>query len=116
MNELIRRVDGLLHLWSGAVVLGIDWALFSGVLLSAGAALPLSIPVGAGTAFAVYSIQRRKTRDGRLAALVKALVCGALVAVPAPIFGTLIGAFVASVSGLSSMLDRGDKRPDDPPS
>ena len=57
------------------------------------------------TAAATYNIQKRLNGDSKGVSLIKALFCGAAVAVPFPIFGTLIGAAIASISGLSAVMD-----------
>ncbi|MDH3628933.1 MAG: hypothetical protein OEV00_00765 [Acidobacteriota bacterium] len=102
---ILQKMNGLLHLWTGITVLGLDWLLFSETLITFGTALPIIIPVGfVVTAAATFAIQKRLNGDSTLASLVKAALCGAAVAVPFPIFGSLLGAAIASISGLSAVM------------
>lgn len=117
---VLQKLNGLLHLWTGVTVLGLDWLLFSETVFSFGTALPFVIPAGfLLTAAATYHIQKRLNGDSKGVSLIKALLCGAAVAVPFPIFGTLLGAAIASISGLSAVmadpakLPAASKEPDD---
>ena len=119
---VLQKLNGLLHLWTGVTVLGLDWLLFSETLITFGTALPFVIPAGfLLTAAATYNIQKRLNGDSKGVSLIKALLCGAAVAVPFPIFGTLLGAAIASISGLSAVmadpakLPAASKGPDDEP-
>ena len=54
----------LLHPASGAGILALDWILFSGTALSAGAATPLVCAAGFVLGFATtYACQRRAARE-----------------------------------------------------
>jgi hypothetical protein len=92
---------------SGLVILGLDWLLFSEDAATLGLALPLTSTFGflAGT-LATYHLQRRHAQDRPLAAVLKAILAGVLVAVPFPLAGTLAGAWILANSGLAGLKTR----------
>lgn len=92
---------------TGLWILGLDWLLFTKNALVLGLATPVLVIVGlvAGSAGA-YFLQRRYAGDRGLGALAKALVAGAVVGVPLPIAGTIVGGWILLASGLGSMKDR----------
>lgn len=94
----------LLHRSTGLAILGLDWLLFSGNMLTAGAATPLVCLLGfiAG-AVATTACQRYAGRNSWPASLAKGLCGGIVVGVPFPIFGTFVGATILAASGLSSL-------------
>ena len=102
-NELPRRRASFFHPASGALILALDWVLFSGNLFSAGVAtLPLAA-VGFGLTFTLcFWIQRRFASDACRPALLKASLAGFAVGIPTPIFGTILGAAIFSAAGMGS--------------
>ncbi len=97
----------LLHPASGALILGLDWLLFSGTVFSAGLAFWITGPtglvlggIGAGL------IQRRLSGDSRRAAALKGLAAGIIVGAPFPIAGAAVGGMVLAISGLDRLLKR----------
>ena len=101
----------LLHPWSGGLILGLDWLLFSGNVLTMGASTVLMVLAGfLGAGIGVTLCQRYAANDGWLKSLVKGVVAGAVVGVPFPIFGTFVGGVVLAVSGLDYLA-----KPTQPP-
>lgn len=97
----------LLHPAAGALILGLDWLLFSGTVLSAGTALWFSVIGGfvlggIGTGL----IQRRLGGDTFRVAALKGLAGGIVVGVPFPIAGTAVGGTILALSGLDRLLKR----------
>ena len=100
----------LLHPYSGAAILGLDWLLFSGNVLTAGASTVLTSVGGFfGAGIVVTLIQRRAGGDGWLRSLGKGLLAGVVVGVPFPIIGTFVGGVVLAVSGLDFVKKLGRK-------
>lgn len=96
-----------LHPASGALILGLDWLLFSGTALSLGlSAFPLAVlgfvlgGVGTGLVQAQYS------PDGNAKSLLKGLLGGLAVGIPMPIAGTAIGGAILALSGLDRLWSR----------
>ena len=93
----------LFHAASGAAILGIDWLLFSGNVVSGGMAtfptMVLGLVLG-GVSTAL--IQRFVARDSTLKSLSKGLVAGLVVGAPTPVAGTVLGGVVLTLSGLST--------------
>lgn len=108
MRWLFRPSPGKLLLpATGALILGLDWILFSSNTLTAWLATPIAMVLGfvlgsVGT----YLIQRRAAGDTWSRAALKALAAGIVVGLPWPVGGTLIGGWVL----LSSGLGKGDGR------
>ena len=92
---------------TGLWILGLDWLIFTQNAVTLGLATPLAAAVGflLGTAGA-YVFQRRLAIDTRPSAWLKALASGAIVGVPLPLAGTLVGGWVLVASGLGSIKDR----------
>ena len=102
-----RRCGNFLHPWSGVVILGLDWILFSGNLFAPGVAMLLNVLIGflvggVGTVFC----QRRFGHDSRAGSLIKGILGGILVGIPYPIVGTVAGAAILTLSGLGAMKDK----------
>jgi hypothetical protein len=91
----------LLHPATGLAILGLDWLLFSGTVMSGGGLLPAMVAGGfvLGAA-STWLIQSRLAGDSKRGALWKALAAGAVVGAPMPIGGTVVGATILSASGL----------------
>ena len=89
------------HPASGVVILGLDWMIFGGdmvtgflaVLLTSILAFMITLPV-------LFVIQSRWSKDKFGSALGKAFVGAFLVAIPLPITGTLMGATILALAGL----------------
>lgn len=93
-----------LHPASGLLILGLDWVLFSGSVLSFGLSAPalgvLGLVLGTvGTGW----LQATYGRDSRLKSLLKGLLGGLIVGVPLPIAGTAVGGAVLALSGLNQL-------------
>jgi hypothetical protein len=109
-NHVGGSGDPWLQPTTGVLILALDWALFGGNALTAGALAPLWIAAGALLAGGgTYLIQRRGGKDTARAAAAKAILAGALVAVPFPVAGTFAGSVVLGAAGLSKAL-RGRRR------
>ena len=97
------RPSRLFHPASGAVILAIDWLLFSGNIVSGGlATLPTMLIGFALGGLATGLVQRFVAGDGTAKSLVKALAAGLLVGIPTPVAGTALGSAILAFSGLSS--------------
>ena len=96
-----------LHPASGLLILAVDWLFFAVEV----ATLELTLPLSCFLAFivttaGVFWIQRKKNNDYFGAAVAKAFLGGFLAGLPTPIGGTILGAFVLTLSGLSSWNQR----------
>jgi hypothetical protein len=108
-NEIIEPEPGKtpLHMLSGAAILGMDWALFTGNLATGGLATVLvSLGGFAAGSVAVTGIQRFVAGDSWGRSLVKGITAGAVVGVPMPIAGTALGGAILGWSGLSLLKGR----------
>lgn len=95
------------HPASGALILGLDWLLFSGVVFSGGAGLPVSITLGLLLGgLGTFLLQRRAANDALKPALLKASLAALTVGLPFPVAGTMIGGGIVLLSGLRSWRDR----------
>jgi hypothetical protein len=106
-----------LHPASGLLILGLDWLLFSGSMVTLG----LSTLASAGLGFGVASlgtglIQRRYGGDGLGGTLLKGLLAGTAVGLPLPIAGTAVGGGILALSGLDRLGRRADPDKMSPPS
>jgi hypothetical protein len=92
---------------TGALVMGLDWLLFSKEAATLGLAIPFTSVVGflAGS-IGAYQLQRKYGLDTKPAALLKGLLAGFLVGIPFPLAGTLAGAWIMTTSGIIGLKDR----------
>jgi hypothetical protein len=94
----------MLHPATGGLILLLDWALFSGTVVSAGTAMwPLSLVGFVGGSLGSMFIQRRFAKDSLLASLVKGIFSGVAVGLPFPIAGTAVGGWILAASGLGRL-------------
>lgn len=103
-----------LHPASGAIILALDWLLFSGTALSLGLSTPaLSVLGFVLGSLSTTWIQRRYGHDMKGPSWMKGLLAGVAVGIPLPIAGTAVGAWVLSLSGLNrwKQLRRPDREP-----
>lgn len=105
--EMPSEQPTLLHPAAGGLILGLDWLLFSGTVVTAAVALPASVVAGfalgsVGTAI----IQRKLGGDSRRKAILKGLAAGVVVGMPFPVAGTAVGGGVLMLSGLDRLLKR----------
>lgn len=108
MNDVTEpRKPTFFHPLSGGLILGADWLLFGGTAATSGAALPLAMAGGFLTGLiGVTALQHFKAGDGWGASLLKGFLSGAVVGLPFPIGGTLVGGAVLASSGLAEMRAR----------
>jgi hypothetical protein len=102
-----RSAAHVLHPASGVLILGIDWLLFSGSVLSLGLSAPVLVSLGfvsgaAGTGL----IQSRYGADSPWKSTLKGLLGGLAVGIPLPIAGTAVGGAVIALSGLDRLGNR----------
>lgn len=94
-----------LHPMSGLLILGLDWLLFGGTFITAGAGtLAMSITGFILGMLTVLWVQRRWSRDTAGASLFKSFLAGVAVGIPFPIFGTLLGGAILTMSGLDHYI------------
>lgn len=101
-----------LHPASGALILGLDWLLFSGTVVTLGLSTVSSIGGGfllggLGTAW----IQRSYGGDGVGASLGKGVLAGLTVGLPLPIAGTAVGGGILALSGLNRLWKPSSSHP-----
>lgn len=94
----------VLHPLSGALILGLDWLLFSGTMLSlglsTGALMVLGLVFGGlGTGF----VQRHYGEDSSVKSLMKGVLGGVTVGLPLPVAGTAVGGAILAMSGLNRL-------------
>lgn len=98
---MAREQSSLLHPLTGLAMLGLDWLLFGGELVSGFVSEPVLVPLGAVAGFvSTFLIERRYAKRGFGRALLAGLFGGFVVGMPWPISGTLIGVIVLALSGL----------------
>ena len=98
----LSKLKTFYHPASGVVVLGIDSLFFVSEIFSGFLALPVMCVLAFMITFPlVFIIQKKWGRDTAGAAFGKAFVGAFLAGMPLPISGTLIGAAVLVMSGLS---------------
>ncbi len=93
----------ILHPASGALILGLDWLLFSQNALTLGLSTVLVAILGfcmAGLGTGI--IQHRYNADGLWTAVWKGILAGITVGIPLPVAGTAVGGGVLTLSGLNS--------------
>jgi len=102
-----RPSYSFLHPASGAIILALDWILFSGNILSLGLGSMALSSIGFVLGLiGVALVQHRYGPDPMITSGLKGLLAGVVVGVPLPIAGTAVGGVVLSLSG----LDRWKKR------
>lgn len=103
-----------LHPSSGLLILGLDWLLFSGNLLSLGLSSPALVLSGfvLGT-LGTSLLQSRYGADGRWKSLSKGLLGGIAVGIPLPIVGTAVGGAILALSGLDRRTLLGGDTPEE---
>jgi len=92
-----------LHPASGALILGLDWLLFSENAITLGLSTGLVAVVGfvvAGLGTGI--VQRRYGTDGVGIAVLKGLLAGITVGIPLPVAGTAVGGGILALSGLNT--------------
>lgn len=95
------RQRTLLHPASGAVILLLDWLLFSGNALSLGLSTPFIALLGFVLGSLITArIQRTYGTDPIGKSWLKGLGAGVAVGVPWPVAGTAVGGLVLTLSGL----------------
>ena len=111
MAFLNRSIPELLHPLSGIAILGLDWILFSGNVLTLGLSTLATGATGIvlGTLFVMW-LQLRYTDDTRALSIVKGVLSGIAVGIPLPIAGTGAGGLVLALSGLNR-LGKSDDEP-----
>ncbi len=89
---------------TGLLIMGLDWLLFSEEAASFGVLIPLTSTIGflAGS-IGTYLLQTRHGHDTKLAAGLKGLLAGALVGIPFPLAGTIVGGIILAGSGLAGI-------------
>jgi hypothetical protein len=98
------RTSTVLHPASGALILGLDWLLFSENALTLGLSTPLVVAVGFGGAgLGTILIQRHYGTDGPGSAVLKGLLAGITVGIPLPVAGTAVGGAILALSGLRTL-------------
>ncbi len=93
-----------LHPASGALILGLDWLLFSENAVTLGLSTPFVAIIGlvvAGLGTGIF--QRRYGTDGVGIAVLKGLLAGITVGIPLPVAGTAVGGGVLALSGLNTI-------------
>ena len=99
-----RKPRVKLHPFSGVLVILIDWIFFGAEAATVGLALPVScLAAFTITTTGVYLAQKHLDGDGRGESAAKAFFAGLLAGAPFPIAGTIFGALVLSLSGLSAL-------------
>jgi hypothetical protein len=102
-----RTAGTFVHPATGALILGLDWMLFSGTVVSAGTAWWILSAAGfvLGTAGAAF-LQRRFGGDTMRMSVAKGLAAGVVVGLPLPVAGTAVGGWVLAASGLDRLRRR----------
>lgn len=87
---------------SGALILALDWLLFSGNAVSLGMGTVALASIGFVLGLiSVAFVQHRYGHDPMVTSGLKGLLAGIAVGIPLPIAGTAIGGLVLSLSGLN---------------
>jgi len=115
MTSALPSSPHILHPASGLLILGLDWLLFSGSVLSLGLSTPalavLGFVVGAtGTGL----IQARYGHDPGLSSSLKGVLGGLAVGIPLPVAGTALGGLILTLSGLDRLRGKGDRKTSEP--
>lgn len=102
-----RADSSFLHPASGAIILALDWLLFSGNVLSLGLGTGAIASIGfVLSLLGVGFVQHRYGHEPMITSGLKGVLGGIAVGLPFPIAGTAVGGLVLSLSG----LDRWKKR------
>lgn len=102
-----RAASSFLHPASGALILALDWLLFSGSVFSLGLGTMALASIGFVTGtIAVVFTQYRYGHDPMMTSGLKGLLAGVLVGLPLPIAGTAVGGLILSLSGLDRWRNR----------
>jgi len=103
--------SSFLHPASGVLILGLDWLLFSGSVLSLGFSTPAMAALGFVLgALGTGLIQTKYGDDTRLMTIFKGVLSGIAVGIPLPIAGTAAGGAVIALSGLDRLTGRSSKK------
>jgi hypothetical protein len=107
----------VLHPTSGALILGLDWVLFSENAMTLGLSTPLSIGLGFALAGIGTAVTQRLYHDDGLGWVVaKGLLGGITVGIPLPVAGTAVGGGILALSGLNTLWGRSAPEKMSPPS
>lgn len=103
-----------LHPATGALILGLDWLLFSGNMATLGLSTVASVGAGfilggIGTGW----IQHRYGGDAPGTSIAKGILGGLTVGVPLPVAGTAVGGAVLALSGLNQLWGSSSQPSDD---
>lgn len=101
----------LLHAASGVLILGTDWLLFSGNVLTLGFSTSVLAMLGfiiGGLGTGV--VQRVYHDDSVGLASLKGGLAGIVVGLPLPVAGTAVGGGILAVSGLNNLWGRSDTK------
>jgi len=102
---MLFSVSRLLHPASGALILGLDWLLFSGTVATLGLSTVGVAVLGFGLgALGTGAVQRRYAHDSFLKSLMKGIFGSVAVGVPLPIAGTVAGGAILTMSGLDQLF------------
>lgn len=100
-----------LHPASGVLILGLDWLLFSGSVLSLGLSTPAMAVLGFVLgALGTGLVQTKYGDDTPLMTIFKGVLSGVMVGIPLPIAGTAAGGAVIALSGLNRLTGRSNDK------
>lgn len=89
---------------TGLLILGLDWLLFPGDVMTFGLGTPvIGFLLGS---WGTFQLQRRFAGDDTKVATAKAILAGLVVGVPFALAGTVVGGWILVASGLSTLRDR----------
>ena len=92
------------HPYSGLIILGLDWLLFSSEFVTLGTAELLTSFLGFVLGGVAVSVCQRVVRgDSWRVSLTKGFFGGVVVGLPFPVAGTFLGGAILTMSGLSSL-------------
>lgn len=96
-----QQSSTFLHPASGALILGLDWVLFSGSIATLGLSTPSSVVAGfvvggLGTGW----LQHTYANESLGTSIAKGVLGGLTVGIPLPVAGTAVGGAVLALSGL----------------
>lgn len=104
-----QQSSTFLHPASGALILGLDWLLFSGSIATLGLSTPSSVVGGfvvggLGTGWLQYTY----ANEGIGTSIAKGVLGGLTVGIPLPVAGTAVGGAVLALSGLRRFWSSSD--------